>query len=254
MTGTQTCSKCGGVFERIGQHWVAKPDHYPAFTDTQRNIIIGLLLGDGSLNRQGKNAHMQVQMTNRKYLEHLDEIFDVLGTGVKRCRTAEESAKNVRNNGLNPDAKAENYSDVYEWRTRNHPELNQYRSWYSTEELVWPEEVELTPTVLRTWYISDGSYNKNHITISTRNESNNIEKIKRYFKRANLPTPISNSQEIEGEQNKCQLRWTVEESTMLFEYMEDAPPDFDYKWPEANETDDQLTIGRFDLSNTAHAT
>jgi hypothetical protein len=232
------CPGCGVGYERLGQHWHYNPDHRPSLTDHQHEIVVGLLMGDGCLNRGGKNPYLKVKMVSPNYLDYLDSQFGVLGTGVSLERTAAESAKHVRDRGFNPDADAKDYSDVYGWQSRCLPELHQYADWYTSGEKVWPADIALTPTTLKHWYCGDGHYENagshNCIRISMANEVDNTDKVEQLFENAGLPVPNKwkiNKRPSGG--RKCTAVFTVDQSKELWEYMGDPLPDFAYKWPES---------------------
>jgi len=111
-------------------------------TEYQHEVVTGVLMGDGTINRQnGWNPCLTVNMTACEYLQYLDEVFGILSTGVRMHQTAEQSYNNGGKFGKNTTV--ENYSDVYRLRTRRLPELHEYASWYDTGKKVWPESVEL---------------------------------------------------------------------------------------------------------------
>ena len=226
------CPECGEEYQKLGLHWYYSPSHRPELTQKQLEITTGLLMGDGSISKQSKNCYLQLQMISPKYLEYLDNIFACLGTGVSLVETAYESAKNDRDGKFSPNIKEENYSDVYGWGTRSHPKFNEFCGWYSSGEKVWPENIELTPTVLKHWYVGDGhyddSYGQNYIDIAMFNEVENTEKVSQYFIKSGLPKPSS----YYKQKNSCKARWTVEDSYKLWDYMGEPLPDFEYKWPK----------------------
>jgi hypothetical protein len=226
------CPKCGEKYEKIGQHWRYSPSHRPKLTQKQLEITTGLLMGDGCMQKRSKNSYLQVRMISPNYLKYLDNVFGCLGSNISLTKTAAESAKENRDSGFSPNAKEENYSDLYTWITKTHPEFNEFREWYSTGEKVWPKNIELTPTVLKHWYVGDGCYDnsgtRNSIQIAMANEVENLEKVSKYFTNVGLPEP-SNYNITE---NNCRAKWTKEDSQKLFEYMDEPLSDFEYKWPE----------------------
>lgn len=240
----QECQDCGKRYQRIGKHWATTDCEYPELTEEQHEIVTGLLMGDGSVahHTRRSNPWVQVTMTEPEYLTFLDSKFPELGTGVTLTKTAAEKAQENRESGWRPDAKAEDYSDQYTWTTLAVPDLWEYREWYSrpTGKKRWPiSEIDLTPIVLKHWYVGDGNYTNNdsdrYIRISTSNERDRTDEIDEMFERAGLPKPDKWANYTTGERDVpvCYARWHVESSTELFEYMGDAPPGFGYKWPNA---------------------
>ena len=237
------CPECGEEYGSLGQHWSYNPEHRPEFTEEQKDIIVASLMGDGCLKRQNKHSHIEWEMISQNYLEWIDDMFGCLSTGVSLKETAKESAKRNRDSGFRPNAKKENYSDVYRLQTRTHPFLSNFNSWYGCGKRVWPKDIELTPTVLLHWYVQDGtqvnSRKNNYITFAASNEYGNYDKLDSYFENANLPTPNNyqeNTQTTNGN-NELDIRFNVKESKELWDYMLSGPrqtplPDFGYKFPD----------------------
>jgi len=231
------CPYCGKEYKLLAQHWRFSPDHRPEFTQEQKEVITGLIMGDGCINTgDNQNPRIKCVMTSPKYLKHLDNIFGCLGTGVSLKTTAKENANKSRDSGFSPDAEVKNYSDLYVWRSRRNPNLQKWADWYSTGKKVWPEDIELTPTVLKHWYCGDGCWDNqeynNRIQISMANEIENQDKVNQMFENVGLPSPHNyNISERKDESKRCGAIWTVEQSHKLWEYMGEPLPDFEYKWP-----------------------
>jgi hypothetical protein len=230
------CPECGKKYKGLANHWSMGSCSVPELTERQKEIVVGLLMGDGWLDRCGKNPRIAVKMISPNYLKYLDDIFGCLSTGVTLKQTAAESAKNCRDREFAPNAKKENYSDLYQWRIRSLPELHDF-NWYKTGKKVWPEWIPMTPTVLKHWYVGDGNFNnsgsKRRIKIAMANEVENTDKVDNYFKRMNLPTPSNyDIWERKDGHTSCNAEFTQSASEELWEYMGDPLPDFEYKWPE----------------------
>ena len=232
------CPTCGEEYERLGQHWAWNEDHRPELTTYQKDIITGLMMSDGTLDRSGKNPYLQVQMITKEYLKWFNSVFGVLSTGVRLTDTAKDSAKKARDSGFQSDAKAENYHDQWTLKTRSTPVLWEW-DWYTGNDgkKVWPEDITLTPTVLTHLYAGDGSWRNdsgnNYIQIGASNERGNEDKIDSYFKNAGLPTPNRYDEyQYKDGSWMMSIAFNTEESKELFEYMDPAPPGFEYKFPE----------------------
>lgn len=155
------CPGCGEKFGNIGTHWNRGACDRPDFSETQEEMISGLLLGDGYVSRQkDKNPIFRLQMTNKEFLEWIDSEFGVLSTGVRLQGTAEERAKRDRESGFNKNADPDQYSDMWVLNTRSHDGLSDFAAWYDTGEKTPPTDIRLTPTQAKMWYVSDGSLEK----------------------------------------------------------------------------------------------
>lgn len=235
---SKVCHQCGNEYQQIGNHWVGNSScSHKEFTDYQREIITGILMGDGSISIIGKNPQLRVKMISPNYLQYVADKFGILGNGVKTKMTAAESSEQARKSGFNPNAKKENYSDVYEWCSISHPELHEFEDWYSSGEKVWPKDIKLTPTVLKHWYCGDGHWDNsgsnNHIEIEMANEVNETEKVNQMFESVGLPTPSNYSIGKKRDRSTdCSAQFTVDQSKELWQYMGDPLPGFEYKWPK----------------------
>lgn len=234
---TNICNQCGNEYDVIASHWSRSSScEYPPFSDYQLDIITGLLMGDGYINRNSKTPRFQCDMISPNYLKYVDDKLSIFGKGVSKRMTAEENAKIKRESGFRPNATKENYNDLYRWESMTHPELQQFADWYSTGKKVWPEDIKLTPTVLKHWYCGDGcrdkSNIKSYIQISMSNEVDNQEKVTDLFKSSGLPSPSSyNTSKRQDGSKICNARFTVDQSKELWKYMGEPLPDFEYKWP-----------------------
>jgi hypothetical protein len=225
------CQECGRMYESISHHWGRNPSHEPDLSEHQHEVLTGVLMGDGHIKINGKNGHLTVNIIKRPYLEYLDEVFSGLSNGVQLERTAEES---FEQSGGMFRTSVENFNDIYQFRTKAHKEITPYREWYSSGKKVWPDDIEMTPTVLKHWYCCDGSYNTSgghrSIRIGMKNEKNNKEKVDSYFSERGLPTPYYN--EPDTKINGCTAEWGNLDSDELFEYMGEPIDGFKYKWPK----------------------
>lgn len=192
-------------------------------------------MGDGTLQRRNEgNPRIKVKMITEEYLKHLDDVFGVLSSGVRFATSGEENAERKQRDGHWPGSKKGNYNDLYEWHSRTHPSLKQF-DWYSSGEKIWPTEVELTPSVLKHWFVGDGHYHDagtdNHISIAMNNEVDNREKVSRLFNKVGIPEPDRYRVADKGKFTECSAFFTVEDSKTLFEYMGEPLSGFEYKWP-----------------------
>lgn len=237
---SKTCNQCGNEYQRIGSHWVQNSScSYKEFTDHQYEIITGILMGDGYVTKGSGNRKpiLQVEMISKNYLNYIANEFGVLGGKVKMKQTSAEKAKENRESGFSPNAKKENYSDVYRWSSIRHPELYEFYDWYFSGKKVWPKNIELTSTTLKHWYCGDGHFHNSgttdHIRIAMSNEAEETKKVSKMFETAGLPSPSNYAtSELKNGSEACTAEFTVSQSEELWEYMGEPLPDFEYKWPK----------------------
>lgn len=221
------CPHCGNQYDYLGSHWASSPEcDYPEITDEMAEIITGVLMGDGSLNMMdGKNPAFGVLGVEREFLEHLNNELQWLTTGVTEGRSAGEKAKDNRKRGFGENPSEERYSDQYQLNGRRHPGLNRWKAWYESGEKRFPDNLELTPTIIKYWFVTDGSSQHRdgrypEIRIHTINEGDRIEWVASLFEPFGLdPRPVEKG-----------LYFGPDDTRELYELMGDPIPGFEYKW------------------------
>jgi len=150
------CPNCGEEKSRLGQHW-AMSCSFPKISDRNKLILEGILLGDGHVPDVKGNSQMRIRMTNEDFLHWLDSELSYMSNGVRFVKSAKESAEQNRKSGLRPNAKEENYNDVYELNTRTHPYFTKLRElWYTPDKTYKEELVSFEPELIKMWYVTDG--------------------------------------------------------------------------------------------------
>lgn len=213
-----SCPTCSEQFESLGTHF-RYHDHRKPVTDKQHEIISGLLMGDGTIygrrDDRGDNAFLSVTMSNENFIDFLVDEFGWLSRNKHSSYT---------------DGK-----EYYVFQTRSHPDLNKYKSWYQPNK-IWPE-IEITPTMLKYLYISDGTYDTNNshkrIMIACAKEGTNSDKIERMFKDSGYPISHTYHYERKGRADDYQIWFDVNATEKIFESIGDPLPGFEYKWPES---------------------
>lgn len=230
-SGRVICHECSDDFVRPASHWSQGQCSFPDLTSNQEAIVMGLMLGDGTLRTQTNNPFVQVYVINRPFLEWIDDELGWLSTGVSLYRNAERSAEISRNNG-HPDADPDNYHDVYVLQTRTMPQFSMFESWYRDDRRRkhFPSYVVLNPMITRIWYACDGSLNydrrypgsRPHATIGVGDEMENIGNVLRMFDESTFPhqPTVDNGS----------IRFSVDETEDFLDWMGDPPVGFEYKW------------------------
>jgi hypothetical protein len=227
------CHNCGVERERIAQHWsMSSTCEAPRLTTRQKEIINGLMLGDGSVVRETKNPRLKVNSRKKEFLSFLDREMGVFSARKPEMTyTAQELAEADRDSGFHEEAKAENYGDRYDWETICSKRFNQWRSWYHSGEKVWPDNLDLTPLTMSMWYASDASYDGDHgrgrVTIDTAKEKDNRGKILGYFEEIPVEKPA-----WDDYRDYSTMRFSAEGTQELLEYMNTPVPGYEYKWGE----------------------
>jgi hypothetical protein len=223
------CHSCGKEYTAVASHWALSSScDYPELSEKQVEIVRGLMFGDGSLDSRGSTRTTRLYVTSitKEFLNHLSTEFPQQDCESSIKITAEENASRKRESGFSPDAKVENYSDVYKLLITN-PNFDMFTDWYEEEGLVWPDDVPMSPTTLKYWYCSDGSlatsngaqiqlYSKKIETESGR------KKARRYFEDIPVPEPSFSG----GDMYWC----NIDDVKQVLDYMGQPLPGFEYKW------------------------
>lgn len=184
------CQECGKEVSRLGIHWYNQ-DHYPDLSQYERDLLRGLLLGDGSVSKRC----IRVTNTNYEFLKWVGEELGILSSSVKE------------------------YSDRWMFNSRSHPFFGELRGWYSSGSKRFPEDLELSPIMVKMWYCGDGNLGSrgNRAQISTANEADRPEYLKRLFADVGLyPT-----------WDGYKLSFQLEE---FVDYVGESIPGMRYKW------------------------
>lgn len=224
--GETQCPYCSKWYKGIGQHW-GKSDQCqkPPVSQKKLKMLRGLVLGDGCIHK--RHGTVFVMSTNRLFIEWLDRQLGWLSTGAGLHRTAEQQsvgAKGRGSGGWSDDA--QDYWDVYTLKTRRHPDLPSYETWYQDGVSVLPSGTELSPRALKMWYVSDGSLEWNDnggrccVSIHSHNSSYNYEYV------------VNLLDEYGFDLSHCQGNFRLlTESTEDFLNLIGKPvPGFGYKW------------------------
>jgi hypothetical protein len=189
------------------------------------------MMGDGCVVRVKETArpHFKIRVIKEEYLESVRAQFGKLMTDVRLEHKAED----------NP------YSnhDVYGVQTRNLSELEQYIGWYETGKKVWPDDIEITPTVMKHWFVQDGTKMKQQDNWSPRckiqldNERGNSEKVLSYFDDSDCPAPDRWSEYESKGKNNTRIVWNTAATERLYDYMGNPLPGFEYKWPNGGDNE-----------------
>ena len=219
------CHQCGNIYKQVAQHWSIGSCNWPLYTGKQWDILVGSVMGDGCVNHYGSgptNPCVEIYNTNYDYLKYISKQFPVMMDGVVLKETAEQSSQYDRDSGWNPGADSDDYHDYYRIRTSCDERLKRLGNWYSSGKKVFPDNIELTPTIARHWYCQDGSrsHNIRRVNIHSVNESERGKNIISIFESVGF--------EVYYESDVIQF--SVDESERFLEWISPAPDGMEYKW------------------------
>lgn len=189
-------------------------------------------MGDGYItNVGGGTAAFCANMTNKTFLDWLYSELSPHSSSVRLAQSAEDSAKSNRDNGYNPDAKVENYRDIYSYRMITHPKINEiYERWYSGGDKVYPSDLELTPMRAKMWYVGDGGLNwgadsrRPSVGIAAVNEEDRNDNTRRMFRDAGFDPSVDGRY----------IRFNQSDTKRFLDWMGEPPDGFEYKWEQGS--------------------
>jgi len=124
-----------------------------SLSGVQRELVIGSLLGDGSMRYSRTNALLEVNhsVKQRTYVDwKYTQLAEFVATPPK-----ERSGNGGRT--------------AYRFVTRSDPEFTKlYRLFYDERGKQVPDDLELTPLTLAVWLMDDGSRSRNAVYLNTQ--------------------------------------------------------------------------------------
>ena len=126
-----------------------------SLSSTQHAVLVGSLLGDGTLRRQGKriNALLEVNHAwqNKEYVDWKYQVFQSHVLTPPRRRQG--NGKRV----------------AYRFTTRSLPVFTNYYRWfYQDRKKAIPSDLSLDPMALAVWFMDDGSKSRSACYLNTQ--------------------------------------------------------------------------------------
>ncbi len=140
----------------------------------EMEIIVGCLLGDGTLSKSGKHYRLRVEHTV-KHKEYVKWKYNFL----KRL-----CISNIQFNKTNLS---------YRFGTVGHPAITSLRrKWYPSGHKIIVTKLRLTPRQLGILFMDDGTKHRDTINISVHNFARtDIEKLQKQLRNFNIHTTIN---------------------------------------------------------------
>jgi recombination protein RecA len=185
-----------------------------SLSGVQRQIIVGTVLGDGSMRRSRTNALLEINHSV-KQREYVDWKYDNLAAFVLTP----------------PKERPGNGGRVaYRFVTRSDPELTSiYRVFYENGVKRVPSELELTPLTMAVWYMDDGSKSRRAVYLNT--QQFDLQSQERFLGLMSEQWGISGSLHKDKQYQRI---WVRVESVTKFVGLIDpfVLPQFKYKLPQ----------------------
>lgn len=221
------CPTCSEAFESLGQHF-RHSDHRPALTDWQFEVCVGLVLGDGCVAAVsgGRENSLTLEMSSEGFLRWLDEEMGWLTTGVRLHRTAKENAQHSHSTGLEGATQdVSNYDQTHVLEFRAHPAFSRMRErFYPDGGIALPDDLVLTPTRGKYWYLSDGGlqfHTEAEPTLQLSTRTFDLDKVAALFENKGFNP---------GCHGDHAIQFPNTEAKDVLNWFGSPPPGFESKW------------------------
>jgi len=216
--GYEKCSECGGYYQSIALHWNQSDCSYPTFTEKEKDILKGILMGDGSLNeRDGKNTAFVVSLTNKKYLKWLSDKFGDRTSDVY----LKQPERILERNGERYEC-----SKYYSLTFKPNPLFDEWaEEWYDSQGKIFPID-NINPTISKHWFVTDGGLrwqrnNLNGVYIASYNDNIAKDYLLSLFDNFKYKPSI-----VDG----GKIFFSAVPGREFLSWMGDSCPGFEYKW------------------------
>lgn len=176
-------------------------------TERDEQLITGKLMGDGWVQRREHSDNSKpcvgVRNSNPFYVKWFRRQLSI-DCGRVSC-----------------DGKGR-----YQFYTTSLEELNKFADWYSSGKKRYPDNLELTPELVRIWYCDDGTLqfsgaNTVSIRLCSDKEKDRIEWLQSLFQDEGFYPSV---------QTRGRLYFGVDEVEPLLDWMGGPPEGMEYKW------------------------
>jgi len=240
------CPDCNLPYKNPSTHFTTSHCERPEISRVQKEMLKGLVMGDGSINHRTRNWAIRWVSINEEFMDWFDWRMGDIGIEVRECKESFEEKRESFKKSFDWDEdyiNTLNFHKTYRWSSITHPSIKKFfNKWIKNSEKVFPNNFEISPISTCIWYCGDGGLNYNgkycsSATITTVNESSNIDNIVESFNKEGLYPKIYKDKRNDkrGEHVHTSIVFSGEEMENFFEYIGEAPPGMEYKW----ETEDR---------------
>lgn len=228
------CPQCDTPYRNLSNHWARSDCEYPEIDEDITEMCVGILMGDGSITGSGgKHYRMTVGGISKPFIEHISQRLSWLSSGNIRKNTSEEQYRDALESDfidVGEESTVADYQEYYVLETRKHPFFTELRDWYSSGKKVFPDELDLTPTIAKYWYSCDGGVSStkgDYIgnCFYTSNEIDREDYLDSLFGEAGFHVSI--------DKKSYRIRIDACCRDEFIDWMGEPVPGFDYKWADS---------------------
>lgn len=223
----EPCPNCDENMINMGQHWKSDNCYYPELNQRQKDIIRGLIMSDATIQKRVNN-NLLLHMTEEKFLNWVvNELSEICHDKYPILYQNSEEARENTADSLGTDnmAKGTEYKTKYKILSRSHPFLNEFDNWYVPEKQYPINDLEVTPIMIKMWYVGDGTLTKHssgkRATIACTNEVDRIEKVAELIREKGFTVYTK---------SKGSIQVSSKDTPSFLNWLGSPPTGFEYKW------------------------
>lgn len=205
------CPNGCGSYTNLSKHWCQNSScDYPDITNHQIDVIKGLIMGDASINLQSQDwsGRLDLSVVSKDFAKEAASELGFLTNSIT-IKKKDGISKNNQHRVV----------------TYSHPIFRKiYNNWYTDKGKKFPEDLELNHTMLRFWYLGDGSLkftnaDTPYVTISVCNEKSRSDYLVNLFSSLGYKATCSSKE----------LRVSTKDTPKLLSNISSVD-DLSYKW------------------------
>lgn len=208
------CPTCGKDYRSVGTHWRRSASCGPNdIGSREEDIIVGWLLGDGSLvNRDDDWPMLSIANTNRDFIKWSVDEISIMKDWVGSVGT----------------------TDCIEKRSISHPFMSKFSNWYDSGVKKIPYGYDISILSAKVWYCCDGFKSVNRgvlrVGFSIGEIEDRVDRMKSSLETA-LPEPKVTTRT---------LYYDGDEAKDVLDIMGDPLPGMEYKWESGNSGGEEI--------------
>lgn len=206
------CPDCEEPFDTahgLGIHLGKSDCERPDLSERQKQIAKGLLMGDAWIHPDGQ---LELDINSEAFVQWVADEFSELNPSITEI-------------SREPDK----HQDGYRLRLMKTRFFEQLRGWYDSGRKEFPDNLELTPLILKVWYCCDGCLEvSGRPWIACENERGYTKKLKSYFDDTPMDPAVYDSQNVI-------IAFRADDQEDFFEWIGEPVPGYEYKWRNDNE-------------------
>jgi endogenous inhibitor of DNA gyrase (YacG/DUF329 family) len=150
------CPECALAYDSLGSHWSLSDCSPPELTQRQREILTGVVMGDGHVAVSDTAPYVVLTGVRREFIKWFSDEMGVFSRGVREGSTDDELLERALAHGGGFATEDSEFRDQYTAHTCVSEVFQPWREWYGKDGKQFPTELDFTSLVAKVWYVCDG--------------------------------------------------------------------------------------------------